>query len=152
MQRLSVCIDIDGTLTDPYYYFGFSLNNESGIRSGVQDTINELYQTHYIHFVTARNEVMECASVNWLHRNEIPYDSISLLGTPDKVQRAGELEADIFVEDCYDSALQLARAGFDVLLLDCGYNQGPLLPNVTRVYNWRQIRDIIVRHAEKEAS
>lgn len=98
MQRLSLCIDIDGTITDPYYWipranryfgtkvkpeevisykmhevlgveerqyddfyyaFGTSMHNEAAIRSGVREVINEFDQTHYIHFVTAREEKMK---------------------------------------------------------------------------------------------
>lgn len=191
MQRLSLCIDIDGTITDPYYwipraskYFGkeiipeevtcyemylalgveerefeefhsvyeATLYKEAKIRGDVCEVISELHKTHYIHFVTAREETMEFVSVDWLNRHRIPYDSISLLGTPDKVQMAGELESDLFIEDRYENALQLAEAGFEVLLIDCSYNQGPILPNITRVSNWQQIKSIILRHAEKEAS
>lgn len=191
MQRLSLCIDIDGTVTDPYYWiprankyfkrnvrpedviyykmhevlgieeneydefysiYGTMLHKEAEIRSGVREVISDLYKTHYVHFVTAREEAMEFVSLDWLNKHRIPYDTISLLGTPDKVQRAGELESDIFIEDCYENALQLAGAGFEVLLIDCSYNQGPILPNITRVYHWHQIKEIIARHSEKEAS
>ena len=191
MQRLSLCIDIDGTLTDPYYWlpraneffgrnirpeevthyknhealgveekeydefysiFGPQLHSEAEIRSGVYEVINELYKTHYIHFVTAREEKMEFVSLDWLNKHQIPLDTISLLGSHDKLQRAGELESDIFIEDSYDNAFQLASAGFDVLLIDCSYNQGPVLPNITRVYSWYQIKNIIMQRSEKEAS
>ncbi|HYE67080.1 MAG TPA: hypothetical protein VEA58_00630 [Anaerovoracaceae bacterium] len=191
MQRLSLCIDIDGTVTDPYYWipkankffkrnvkpedvtsydmhevlgveekeyeefysvFGTTLHKEAEIRSGVHEVINEFYKTHYIHFVTAREEKMESVSLDWLYEHQIPFDSISLLGSHDKVKRAGELESDFFIEDRYSNALQLARAGFDVLLIDCSYNQGPLLPNITRVRSWSDIKQIITEHAREEAS
>lgn len=191
MHRLSLCIDIDGTITDPYYWlpranryfgkrvrpedvntyrmhevlgveerqydefyfaFGTSMHNEAAIRSGVQEVISELYNTHYIHFVTAREEKMKFVSLDWLGRHRVPFDSISLLGSPDKVERVEELECDIFIEDCYDNAMQLAESGFEVLLIDCNYNRGPLLPNITRVYDWNQIKKIVARLSEKEAS
>jgi uncharacterized protein len=191
MQRLSLCFDIDGTLTDPYYWlprankffgrnirpedvtryknhealgveekeydefysvYGPILHNEAEIRSGVHEVINELYKTHYIHFVTAREEKMEFVSIDWLNKHQIPLDTISLLGSHDKVQMARDLEADFFIEDSYDNALQLAGAGFDVLLIDCSYNQGPVPSNITRVYDWHQIKKIIVQQSEKEAS
>lgn len=144
MQRLSLCLDIDGTITD--------LQMESEIRRGVREVISELYQTHYIHFVSARQETMEKESINWLYRNRIPFDSMSLLGSPDKISRLRELEGDIVIEDCYDHAIQLARAGFDVLLIDCCYNQGPILPNITRVFNWYHVKAAILRRLVKEAS
>jgi uncharacterized HAD superfamily protein len=191
MQRLSLCIDIDGTVTDPYYWiprankffgtrvrpedvmsysmhevlgveerqydefyfaFGTSMHNEAAVRNHVQEVIGELYNTHYIHFVTAREEKMKFVSLDWLNRHRIPFDSITLLGSPDKVDMAKELECDLFIEDSYDNAIQLAEAGFEVLLIDCNYNRGPLLPNITRVNDWRQINEIIAHHLEKEAS
>lgn len=191
MQRLSLCIDIDGTITDPYYwlprankffgkkirpedvttydmhevlgieereynefynFFGATMHHEAGIRGGVSEVLRDFYKTHYIHFVTAREEAMRFVSVDWLSQHHIPYDTISLLGSHDKVQSAVDLECDFFIEDKYDNAIQLATAGFEVLLIDCNYNRGPLLPNITRVYDWQQIKKIIVQHLEKEAS
>lgn len=191
MQRLNLCIDIDGTLTDPYYwlsrankffgkkikpeevlsyrmhevlgieeqeyerfysFFGAMIHKEASARNGVCEVINELYKKHYVHFVTAREEKMRYVSLDWLRRHQIPFDSLSLLGSPDKVMKAEELDSDLFIEDSYDNAVQLADAGYDVLLIDCSYNQGPLPQNVKRVSNWYQIKNIILQRSEKEAS
>lgn len=139
MQRLSLCIDINGT------------HQETEIRKGVCEVIGELYQTHYIHFITAREEPMGSVSVDWLYKYQILFDSISLLETQDKVSRVKDLEGDLVIEDCYDHAIQLAKAGLDVLLIDCSYNQGPILPNITRVFNWYHIKAAILRRLEREA-
>ena len=189
MNRLNLCIDIDGTLTDPYYwlpranrffgknvkdsdvtsyrmhevlgiaekeyddfynFFGPLLHKEAPVRSGVCDVIGELFKEHYIHIVTAREEKMKYVSLDWLKKHKIPFDTMSLLGTPDKVQKAGDLDSDLFIEDSYDNALQLAGAGFEVLLIDCNYNRGPVPPNVTRVNDWDQIRNMIRRFAQQK--
>lgn len=186
MRKLNLCIDIDGTVTEPYYWleranryfdrqlkpedinayeihrmldvdegdynefydlYGKLLHRESKARLGAIEAIQSLYQQHMIHFVTAREEKMRDTSIEWLVRHQMPMDSISLLGSHYKVERAKELESDLFIEDCYSNALQLAQAGFDVLLIDCTYNRGPLPQNVTRVKNWSEIVKIADRKA-----
>ena len=182
MQRLSICVDIDGTITDEYYwlkrateYFnlavkpedvlvydikavlgisveqynefyaqvGTELHRDAEIRSGVKPVIDCLYDDHQIHFVSARSRAMLDVSIEWLKRHRIPMDSISLLASHDKVSRAIDLYCDIFIEDRYETAIQLAQAGIDVLLINTAYNQGILPGNVTRVSNWYQIKLII---------
>lgn len=181
MKRLNLCIDIDGTVTEPYYwlaranrYFGTQvkpedvivydihkvlgieeddysefyelygklLHKESEARFGASEILQILHQQHNIHFVTARDERMRETSIDWLQRHKIPMDSIYLLGSHYKAEKARELNSDIFIEDSYSNALQLAKAGFDVLLIDCSYNKGPLPQNVTRVKNWYEIARI----------
>jgi uncharacterized HAD superfamily protein len=182
MRSLNLCIDIDGTVTEPYYWlqkaneyfggnikpkdvhdyeinkvynveesrykdfyriFGMSLHRDSKMRIGASKIINKLYKYHQIHFVTAREYKMKEVSIQWLDKFKIPMDSISLLGTHDKVKRASELDCDIFIEDRYENAIQLAEAGFDVLLIDCSYNKGVLPINVKRIKCWSQIENYI---------
>lgn len=181
MKELNLCIDIDGTVTEPYYWldranryfgrqlkpedvsvyeihrvldvgeddynefynlYGKLLHQESKVRFGASETIRKMYRNHKIHFVTAREAKMREISIEWLERNRIPMDSIYLLGSHYKVDKARELESDLFIEDNYSNALQLAQAGFDVLLIDCTYNRGPLPQNVIRVKNWFEIEAI----------
>jgi uncharacterized HAD superfamily protein len=181
MKELNLCIDIDGTVTEPYYWldranryfgrqlrpedvsvyeihrvlgigeddynefydlYGKLLHKESKTRFGAGETIRKMYTNHKIHFVTARDENMRETSIEWLEKNQIPMDSISLLGSHYKVEKAKELKSDLFIEDNYNNAIQLAQAGFDVLLIDCTYNRGPLPENVIRVRNWFEIAAI----------
>ncbi len=190
MRGLSICIDIDGTVTEPHYWLrranehfgrnvkpqevtcyeahqalgipeenyatfyhacGEQLHAESQIREGVQPVLTELFRNHSLHFVTARDEKMRDVSVEWLARHGIPLHSISLLGHPNKVQKARDLQSDFFLEDSLDNAVQLASAGFRVLLVDCSYNQADLPPNVTRVKDWYEIERIINQHAYQQS-
>lgn len=182
MERFNICIDIDGTVTEPYYWlskaneyfdtcikpkevtiyeihellgierneydefyrrYGKSLHIESKIRYGAKEVINRLYGRHNIHFVTAREEEMRIITLEWLKRHYIPMDSITLTGSNNKVNQATTLKANIFIEDRYENAIQLSKAGFDVLLMDCTYNKGILPFNVVRVNNWYQIERIV---------
>lgn len=190
MRGLSICIDIDGTVTEPHYWlrranehfgkearpeevacyeahqalgipeddyaafydaYGEQLHAEAEIREGVQQVLNELFRSHSLHFVTARDERMRDVSLEWLEKHGVPLDSISLLGHPNKVQKARDLQSDLFLEDSLDNAMQLASAGFRVLLVDCSYNQANLPPNVTRVKDWHEIGRIINQHAYQQS-
>lgn len=188
MKKLNLCIDIDGTVTEPYYWleranryfdrqlkpeditayqihrmldigeddynefyslYGKLLHKESKPRFGASRVIQRLHLNHSIHFVTAREEGMRETSIEWLARQRMPMDTISLLGSHYKVEKARELKSDLFIEDCYSNAVQLAQAGFDVLLIDCTYNRGPLPQKVTRVRNWFEISAIVEAKAMK---
>ena len=70
-------------------------------------------------------------------------DSLNLLGSHNKVNKAHELNCDIFIEDRYENALQLSREGILVILVNCSYNQGILPKNVIRVNSWIEIGNII---------
>ena len=181
-NNMNICIDIDGTVTEAYYwlkpanqYFGLSvaekdvtvydihqvlgidrsdydqfyaqhgvrLHKEAAARTGASQVINWLHDRHWIHFVTARAESMREVSLEWLDANRMPMDSISLLNSHDKVMRAAALNCDLFIEDRYENAIQLAQAGFKVVLINCTYNQGELLPNIKRVNDWFEIARMI---------
>lgn len=189
MKKLNLCVDIDGTVTEPYFWlkyanqhfnteitpeditsyaieeilgieeeafyefykeYGPRLHGEAKIRSGVRETLEHLYVDHDIHFITARALEMHPVSLEWLQRHNLPLDSLTLLGSHDKVGKATELSCDIFVEDRYENAVQLADAGFLVLLIDCAYNQGVLPQNIIRVKDWSEIGEVIDREAQGE--
>ncbi len=191
INKLSICIDIDGTVTEPYYWlkranayfqtnlkpsditsydiarilgvrqadynefyqrYGEILHQESKMRPGASEIVHKLYDAgQKIHFVSAREAKMERISSEWLAKNNIPLDSLTLLGHANKVGKAAELQSDVFIEDSYENVIQLASAGFEVLMLDCNYNQGSLPENVTRVKNWLQIFKMIGQKANRLA-
>ena len=182
MKNLNICIDIDGTITDAYYwlnlsnkYFNtnvskeqvteYSIPNVLGVEESVyaefyenhkfqihleqellpnaRKLINKLSIYNNIYFVTARDKSLTMLTHGYLKKNEISYDGLYVLGSPDKVETAKQLNCDIFIEDSYDNALQLSNAGYKVLLIDTNYNRLPLNDNITRVYNWKEIYKII---------
>jgi len=182
MKNLNICIDIDGTITDAYYWLNISnkyfnknikeeqvtkyyihevmgiksedyekfyqenkieIHSEQKLREDVQIVIKRLSMLHNIYFVTAREKELTMFTHLYLKRNEIPYDDLFVLGSHYKVDKARELECNVFIEDNYDNAIQLSTAGFKVLLVDTNYNQKPLNDNIVRVYNWKEIHSII---------
>lgn len=182
IKELNICIDIDGTITEPYYwlkrvndyfhtniqeedvtvyeidkiieieptaFYDFYLKNgellhkEAQIRPKAKEVINELNNRHKIHFVTARDEIMREVTFEWMKRYSISMDTISFLGSHNKVGKAKELQCDVFIEDRLENALQLSEFDFQVLLVDCNYNQGKLPNNIVRVKNWEEIDEWI---------
>ncbi|MBX4264791.1 5' nucleotidase, NT5C type [Clostridium estertheticum] len=178
MKNLNICIDIDGTITDAYYwlnitnkYFNknitedevtqyyiheimgvtlkeydefyqenkFEIHSEQILREDVQIVIKGLSELHNIYFVTAREKELTMFTHSYLKRNEILYDELFVLGSHYKVDKARELECNVFIEDNYDNAIQLSNAGFKVLLIDTNYNRKSLNDNIVRVYNWKEI-------------
>lgn len=182
MRGLSICIDIDGTITEAYdwiprvndyfnmniipenvkvysihkalglhreafdeFYnlYGEIIHEEAKIRVGVKEALEKLIKSHKIHFITAREAKMKNVTEKWLLHHELPLNTLSLLGSHNKVAKAQELECDIFIEDSYENAVQLAASGFTVLLMDCYYNQGHLYTGITRVMDWLEIIEFI---------
>ena len=178
MKNLNICIDIDGTITDAYYWlnitnkyfnkniredevtqyyihevmgvtlkeydefyksYKFKIHSEQILREDVQIVIKRLSELHNIYFVTAREKELTMFTHSYLKRNEILYDELFVLGSHYKVDKARELECNVFIEDNYDNAVQLSNAGFKVLLIDTNYNRKPLNDNIVRVYNWNEI-------------
>ena len=113
MKKLNICIDIDGTITEPYYWL---------------DCCNKHFKTN----ITEKD--LTLITHEYLRNNSIHYDNLFLLGSHYKVNKAKELDCDIFIEDNYRNAIELSEAGFYVLLLDTNYNREPLNNNIKRVY------------------
>ncbi|MBM7616084.1 5' nucleotidase, NT5C type [Alkaliphilus hydrothermalis] len=126
-----------------YHEYGEVLHEEVSIRKGAKEAINKLYKDHQIHIVTAREDKMRDITLSWFAGNQVPYHNLFLLGSHYKVAKAMELSCDLFLEDRLENALQLAAAGFNVLLMDCHYNQGPLPAGISRVKNWFEVYDYI---------
>lgn len=177
-MRLNLCIDIDGTITEPFYWLQLAnqyfktnitedkvtkydihevlgvsraeydlfyniyceeLHVKANVREGAVKILNMLNHRHNINYVTAREPRLAKVTAKWLQMNDLPTGCLYVLGSHYKVNKARELNCHIFIEDRYENAIQLALAGFKVLLIDCSYNRQPLIYGITRVYNWEDI-------------
>ena len=182
MKKLNLCIDIDGTITEPYYWLNntndyFNLNitekdvtcyniskvlnvkeeaylefyekyknkihNEQKLIPNIKEVLDKLSIDNNIYFVTARDKSLELLTFQYLKRHDIPFNDVFALGTHNKVPTAINLNCDIFIEDCYENALQLSQSGFKVLLIDTNYNRYDLNGNIIRVSNWEEILQIV---------
>lgn len=185
MFRLNLCIDIDGTVTTPYYWlkyannyfntnlkyediteyeihkvlgvdeeaylefynnFGKEIHARAKLRSRARRVLCKLSNLHKIYYVTAREKKMTDVTYSWISKKMLPSDGIHIMGSHYKVDKARELNCDIFIEDRYENALELSQAGFKVLLIDCNYNRLPIPKEVTRVKDWDEIYEEIVKY------
>lgn len=186
-MRLNICVDIDGTITEPFYWLDAanrhfetnikpyqvttydihevigvtreeynefysiyceSLHSNAKVRENSELVLWHLNQQHNIFYVTARDPQIRNTTENWFRRNDLPIAELHMLGSHYKVERAKKLECNIFIEDRYENALQLALEGFEVLLIDCTYNREPSIPGITRVSDWLDIyQEIELIHA-----
>ncbi|MDF2545205.1 MAG: hypothetical protein K0R93_103 [Anaerosolibacter sp.] len=126
-----------------YEMYGEEIHAQADLRQNAKEILWKLNQKHNIYYITAREKTLEEVTKGWFHRNELPQGELHLLGSHYKVNQAKELGCDIFIEDRYENAIQLALAGFEVLLMDCNYNRLPLIPGITRVYDWKEIHKVI---------
>lgn len=182
MNKLNICIDIDGTITNPYHFMpylndmynknlteeqftthkmeelcGVELDDllklfhteyihaysEANIVENAKDIITELYKEHNLYFVTARSQSLEAITIDWLTQNGLGAVGVHLLGSDYKVDKARELNCNIFIEDNPDNAYQLANDGLTVILIDNNYNKNIEHENIVRVKNWIEIKDFI---------
>jgi hypothetical protein len=67
------------------------------------------------------------------------------------VNKAREVNCDIFIEDRYENAVQLALTGFCVLLIDCEYNRQHTIPGITRVFSWQHIYKEIMNYSYQKS-
>lgn len=187
-MKLNICVDIDGTITEPYYWLDMAnshfgtdikpyqvttydihevlevsreaynefynlyaekLHSGAEVRENAEIVLWKLNQQHNVFYVTAREQWIRNTTENWFRTNELPLAELHMLGSHYKVERAKQLECDIFIEDRYENAIQLALEGFNVLLVDCSYNRLPLIPGITRVKDWIDIYEEIETFYEK---
>ena len=149
MNKLNICIDIDGTITNPYHFLPYLndmynknlteeqfithkmeelcgvefddllklLHNdyihaysEADVVENAKDIIIELFANHNLYFVTARSQHLKDITQNWLTKHGLGEVALHLLGSDYKVDKARELNCNIFIEDNPDNAYQLTDA------------------------------------------
>ena len=119
---------------------------EAEVVEGAKDIIGELYKNHNVYFVTARSESLTEITTNWLRNNGFSEIDVYLLGSDYKIEKAKELGCNIFIEDNPSNAIQLAKAGMDVLLIDTNYNKEVNHEKITRVNGWSDIKKVIDKY------
>lgn len=119
---------------------------EAQVVEGAKDIIGELYKNNNIYFVTARSETLTDITTKWLSNNGFSEIEVYLLGSDYKIEKAKELNCNIFIEDNPSNAIQLAKAGMHVLLIDTNYNKEIEHENITRVNGWKDIKEVIEKY------
>ena len=104
-------------------------------------TISTLYQKGFkIHLITARHKEYREITENWLEKNSIPYHSLTHDEPKDIVAINKNIE--LFIEDNYDNAFDIARKNIKVLLVNKYHNLNKeLINNIERVNDWNDIKE-----------
>lgn len=178
MKNLNICVDIDGTMTEPYYWLeaankwfktsikpedvteydihrvlnikrseyldfysihGQDLHRLAQPRKDASRVLHDLAKHHNIYYVTAREKKMKSVSLEWFKKHNMPPAPLYLLGSHHKAEQAQMLNCDIFIEDKFENAIELAMARVKVLLIDCTYNRYATILDTERVFNWIDI-------------
>ncbi len=156
-QILSFDLKISFGLTDKEFHYFFDLIHQPDfllgfepVEGAVETLVNWTAAGHCIDIVTGRPAPSLAASLEWLAKNQVPFDSFILV---DKYDRAGNGKAiskkelsrrtyDLAVEDSREMALFLAQTmGVPVALYDRPWNALPVdHDRVVRCFSWQEIR------------
>jgi len=98
---------------------------------------------HEVHIVTARPEHLIGDTQTWLANNEFSFDEFANVSGKQKANYAKKNGIDIFVEDCLETALDLAKVCRSVLLINTSYNQGDTPANIIRMPDWSLIKYVM---------
>lgn len=109
-------------------------------------------QGNTIHFITARlmnipNCDTEAITKQSLHNFNIPYDSLNL-HISDKLTFSKENNIDLFIEDSYETCVELSNNGINSILMTTKMNADIDSGEIMRVFNWNDIYNIIAKNAE----
>ena len=119
---------------------------EAEIVEGAKNIIDKLKENNNIYFVTARSNSLESTTLKWLEQKGLSEIDVYLLGSHYKIEKAKELECNIFIEDSPSNAIELAEEGMMVLLIDTYYNKDAAHENITRINNWNEIEAFILNY------
>lgn len=139
------------TFMEFYTKCSYELHKNAVMRDSAKEILSKFAENHNIYYVTARPEELRDVTLEWFEEAGLPKGDLFMLGSHDKVQKAKELDCELFFEDRYENAIQLSEAGIRVLLLDCYYNRQPLNDNITRVMDWMEIYNIVKEIEESAA-
>ncbi|MFW5962577.1 MAG: 5' nucleotidase, NT5C type [bacterium] len=99
-----------------------------------------------IHLITARGKKLHKITVDWLEKNNIPYESLS--HTKSKGELATEKKCSLFIEDCAENAVDLLKYDIPVILFSDWYNREWDLTahDVERVNNWLEVKEYVFQY------
>ncbi|MFS0786310.1 hypothetical protein ABC345_08030 [Shouchella sp. 1P09AA] len=126
-------------------FWKWMLKNEPTIYSNaplikkVDHILNKWNVNHDLIFITARKKQYETITLDWLKKNDIPYQHVELIGHHNKIEAVKEQDIEIFFEDKHDNAVMIAEeCRIPVILFDTPYNRLPVPEQVIRVTNWTE--------------
>lgn len=100
-----------------------------------------------LYFITARlTNVKNCnteeITKKTLLDNNIVYDEL-IINANDKIEISKEKGIDLFIEDSYETCVELEKLGIKSILMTTRMNQNIDSGNIKRVYNWDEVYEQI---------
>lgn len=107
---------------------------------------------HEIYFITARlSNIPECnteqITKEMLKKANIPYDNL-IINASNKIIISKENEIDFFIEDSYETCIQLAEINIPSMLMTTKMNENIDEGNIKRVHDWNEIYDELVKYSK----
>ncbi|MCX5725991.1 MAG: hypothetical protein NT030_02200 [Candidatus Saganbacteria bacterium] len=107
---------------------------------GAKEAIRKIKETYEIHIVTARPKGYEADTLEWLNKNDIPFDFLEHATEKQKHIYAVQNGIKTFVEDDMDEAVSLILNDIKVFLFDRPWNRTSSNNNgYLRVKGWDEI-------------
>lgn len=132
----------DKVFTDWYEEKEADIFTLSPLAMGAKEVLLEWGKHHELIFISARGENVLEVTKEWFITHGISYDHLELIGSHEKVDVAKKYGVEIFFEDKYENAIEIAeKCHIPVLLFDTPYNQGSLPIEVKRVFSWKEATD-----------
>ncbi len=118
---------------------GEELYRHATLHHQADEILKQWHQNHRLVYISARAEKHLAVTCEWFDKFGIPYHSIDLIGSHDKLQSAQKWGVEVFLEDRLENAVQLSEElQIPVLLFDTPYNQGKLPSLVKRIFSWQE--------------
>lgn len=100
-----------------------------------------------LYFITARlNNIKNCnteeITKKSLAENNVPYDEL-IINANDKIAVCKEKNIDLFIEDSYETCVELSKIGVKSILMTTRMNQKIDSGDILRVYNWNEVYEQI---------
>jgi len=116
-----------------------------------QESINILSKKNNLVIVTSRPDYIKEKTLSWIKENfqdcflDVYFTSEwSNNGKTRKTDICKKINTNFMIEDDLNKSIEIAKIGINVLLFDCPWNKSPNLPkNITRIYNWNEILQIL---------
>jgi uncharacterized HAD superfamily protein len=117
--------------------------------NGAVEAIKRLARSHHLHIVTSRPSSIRARTQRLIDRyfpdvfGQVHCSDHFVHGQPglrvSKAKICAEIGAAWSIDDSFEYATDMARAGITVFMPDRPWNRGKLYPGVIRVYGWDEI-------------
>ncbi|WP_312755832.1 hypothetical protein [Rummeliibacillus suwonensis] len=107
------------------------------VQLNAQRILSDWYPNVALNYITAREENSREVTDQWFKTKQLPYDTIDIVGSTDKVLAGRRHGVELFMEDKHDNAIHIhEELDVPVLLFDAPYNRDPIPKGVIRVNTW----------------